>query len=277
MRERRRAGLMLLLLPLALGASVAAASAAGTPPLELERELYRELHKMPPAAVFPSAETQACYGRLGQVAHFTPVPIRVEPSQCARFDMVRLDRVVMPDQTFVAVTPPPQLQCSMAEALAEWVRTDVGPVAGALGAPLATVTDLDSYECRGRNNILGAKLSEHGKGNAIDIGAIKLKNGATFTLTDPQVSKPLREQMRTLACARFTTVLGPGSDGYHEEHIHLDLAERSRGYRICQWNVIDREVIAAAVPLPRPRPINLTSDQTRSRERGTPIKNGAGP
>ena len=261
MRQRCRAGLIPLLLALALGAGVAAASAAGTPPLELERELYRELHKMPPGAVFPSAETQACYDRLGKIANFTPIPIRVEPTQCARFDMVRLDRVVMPDQTFVAVTPPPQLQCNMAEALAEWVRTDVGAVATTLGAPLATVVDLDSYECRGRNNIAGAKLSEHGKGNAIDIGAIKLKNGATFTLTDPQASRPFREQMRTLACARFTTVLGPGSDGYHEEHIHLDLAERSHGYRICQWNVIDLEVIATAVPLPRPRPMNLTSDE----------------
>ena len=270
MRQRRRPGLIRLLLPLALGASVAAASAAGTPPLELQRELYRELHKMPPAAVFPSAETQACYDRLGKVAHFTPVPIRVEPSQCARFDMVRLDRVTMPDQTFVAVTPPPQLQCSMAEVLAEWVRADVGPAAATLGAPLATITGYDSYECRGRNNVVGAKLSEHGKGNAIDIGAIKLKNGATFTLTDPQVSKPFREQMRTLACARFTTVLGPGSDGYHEEHVHLDLAERSHGYRICQWNVIDLEVIAAAVPLPRPRPINLTSDQPGRARAGRP-------
>jgi hypothetical protein len=273
MQLRRRTRLMLL--PLALGAGVAAA--AGTPELELQRELYRELHKIPPAAVFPSAETQACYDRLGKVANFAPVPIRVEPAQCARFDMVRLDSVMMPDRTSVAVTPPPQLQCSMAEALAEWVRADVGPIAVTLGAPLATVIDLDSYECRGRNNIAGAKLSEHGKGNAIDIGAIKLKNGATFTLTDPQVSKPFREQMRTLACARFSTVLGPGSDGYHEEHIHLDLAERSHGYRICQWNVIDREAIAAAVPLPRPRPINLTSEQPRSGERGTPIKNGAGP
>jgi len=277
MRQCRPAGLTLLLLPLALGAGVAAASAASTTPLELERELYRELHKMPPAAVFPSAETRACYDRLGKVARFTPVPIRVEPTQCARFDMVRLDSITMPDQTFVAVTPPPQLQCSMAEVLAEWIRADVGPAAATLGAPLATITGYDSYECRGRNNILGAKLSEHGKGNAIDIGAIKLKNGATFTLTDPQVSKPFREQMRTLACARFTTVLGPGSDGYHEEHVHLDLAERSHGYRICQWNVIDLEVIAAAVPLPRPRPINLTSEQTRPGARATPIKNGAGP
>jgi hypothetical protein len=257
---------MSLLLPLALGASVTAASAASTPALEMQRELYRELHKMPPAAVFPSAETQACYDRLGEIANFVPVPIRVEPAQCARFDMVRIDRIRMPDQTSVAVTPAPQLQCGMAEALAEWVRTDAGPAAATLGAPLATVTDLDSYECRGRNNIAGAKLSEHGKGNAIDIGAVKLKNGATFTLTDPQVSKPFREQMRTLACARFTTVLGPGSDGYHEEHIHLDLAVRSNGYRICQWNVIDPEALAASVPLPRPRPMNLTSDESGRRQ-----------
>jgi hypothetical protein len=266
MRERRPAGLMPLLLPLALGVGVAAASAAGTPGLELQRELYRELHKMPPAAVFPSAETRACYERLGKIANFVPVPIRVEPAQCARFDMVRLDRITMPDQTSVTVAPAPQLQCNMAEALAEWVRADVGPVAATLGAPLTTITGYDSYECRGRNNIAGAKLSEHGRGNAIDIGAIKLKNGATFTLTDPQVSRPFREQMRTLACARFTTVLGPGSDGYHEEHIHLDLAERSHGYRICQWNIIDLEAVAAAVPLPRPRPINLTSDEPGRRQ-----------
>ena len=68
MRQRRRAGLKSLMLPLALGVSVAAAAAAGTSDLELQRELYRELHKMPPAAAFPSAETQACYDRLGKVA-----------------------------------------------------------------------------------------------------------------------------------------------------------------------------------------------------------------
>jgi outer membrane biosynthesis protein TonB len=64
--------------------------------------------------------------------------------------------------------------------------------------------------------------------------------------TDIKVNKPLRESLRKSACARFTTVLGPGSDGYHEEHIHLDLAERHNNYRICQWDV--RE------PPPPPKP-----------------------
>ena len=83
--------------------------------------------------------------------------------------------------------------------------------------------------------------------------------------------------MRALACARFTTVLGPGSDGYHEDHIHLDLAERSHGYRICQWNVLDPGDRLGECRCRAPRPMNLTSDQTRSRERGRPNKNGAEP
>jgi hypothetical protein len=59
-------------------------------------------------------------------------------------------------------------------------------------------------------------------------------------------------------------VLGPGSDGYHEEHIHLDIAERSHGYRICQWNVLDPGPIAMAVPLPQPKPAALLSLQARA-------------
>jgi hypothetical protein len=77
-------------------------------------------------------------------------------------------------------------------------------------------------------------------------------------LTDPHVAKDLREGLRKTTCARFITVLGPGSDGYHEDHVHVDLAERRSGYRICQWDVRDpeSEVTASAVhiPLPRPRP-----------------------
>jgi hypothetical protein len=264
MPQRRRTNLAVrMLMPMALVLGIAGTAPASQS--ELDRELQRELNKMPPPATLPTPETLACYERLAKIARFAALPIQPEPAQCATVDLVRLDRVLMPDRTEVAVSPPPALLCSMAEAVAQWIRAEVGPAAAELGAPLAAVTDLASYECRGRNNIRGAKLSEHGKGNAIDIGAVKLGNGALFALTDPLVSKPFRERMRTQACARFTTVLGPGSDGYHEEHVHLDLAERSHGYRICQWNVLDPASMAAAVPLPRPRPMNLTSDQTRPR------------
>ncbi len=254
---------------------VAAAMIAGAPDVarasisELDRELYRELHRrpqlpLPPPAV-PPAEVLACYERLAAVAQYAPVAMQPEPVQCAAIDLVRLSKVLMPGGTQVSFTPPPTLRCAMAETVAEWIRSDVGPAAAELGAPLASVTDVDSYQCRGRNNIPGAKLSEHGRGNALDVSAIKLGNGALFNLTDPLVSKPFREQMRTLACTRFTTVLGPGSDVYHSDHIHLDLAERRNGHRMCQWNVLDLASIAAEVPLPRPRPINLTSDEAKSR------------
>ena len=125
----------------------------------------------------------------------------------------------------------------------------MGPAAVELGAPLAAVKGVGSYECRGRNRIPGAKLSEHGRGNAIDFTSIKLRNGGLFNLTDRLVSKPFRDLVRSLACARFTTVLGPGADGYHNDHIHLDLAERPNAYRTCQWNVLDAEAITAETPL----------------------------
>jgi hypothetical protein len=78
-------------------------------------------------------------------------------------------------------------------------------------------------------------------------------------LTDVHVARDYRERMRRSICGRFTTVLGPGSDGYHENHIHMDLAERRGGYRMCQWNLHDPEPAAAdlastPVPLPPPRP-----------------------
>ncbi len=110
-------------------------------------------------------------------------------------------------------------------------------------------------------------FSEHGKANALDLRSIRLAGGAVIELTDPQVEKTVRENVRARTCARFSTVLGPGSDGYHENHIHVDLAERVSGYRICHWDVrepaqegagaeagVSKDGTATVVPLPRPRP-----------------------
>ena len=80
-------------------------------------------------------------------------------------------------------------------------------------------------------------MSEHGKGNAVDVRAFTLADNRVLGLTDMAVPKELRAAIRESACARFTTVLGPGSDGYHDSHIHLDIADRRNGYRIGQWEV----------------------------------------
>jgi hypothetical protein len=72
-------------------------------------------------------------------------------------------------------------------------------------------------------------------------------------LTDRNVPRVLRETVLHSVCARFMTVLGPGSDGYHEDHIHLDLMERHNNYKICQWNVWDpMPQIAPLMPAERP-------------------------
>jgi hypothetical protein len=178
------------------------------------------------------------------------------PGECGVDDVVRLEAVVLADKRRVVVTPPATVRCTFAEAIAHWVREDITAAVRSLKATLKSIDNFASYECRGRNRIVGAKLSEHGRANALDIRSLMLGNGTRVELTDPQVSKEFRETLRRSACVRFNTVLGPGSDGYHENHVHVDLAERRGGYRMCQWDVRepDEESAAGSVPLPRPRP-----------------------
>ncbi len=108
-----------------------------------------------------------------------------------------------------------------------------------LGKVLRGVEILDSFDCRRRNGIADAKISEHGRANALDVRTLKLANGVSIELTDDGVAKSLRERLRQSACSRFSTVLGNGADAYHDNHLHLDLLERSNHYRICQWDVLD--------------------------------------
>jgi hypothetical protein len=141
----------------------------------------------------------------------------------------------------------------MASALADWIRTDIAPLTVSLGSVISGLDNFDSFECRGRNRVVGAQLSEHGRANAIDVRALKLASGQSISLTDRAVSREVRESVLHSACARFSTVLGPGADWYHEDHIHLDLMERHNNYKICQWNVWDPlPQVAPLLPAARP-------------------------
>ena len=188
-----------------------------------------------------------------QVAIAPSIPDIHGPGGCGGEDLVRLEAVVLPDQHHVALKPAAILRCKMASAVADWVRTDVAALAKSLGSVVTNLDNFDSFECRSRNRIAGAMLSEHGRANALDVRSFKFADGRTISLTDRNVARDVRENVLHSACARFTTVLGPGSDGYHEDHIHLDLMERHNNYRICQWNVWD-PLPAIAPMLPEPRP-----------------------
>ena len=161
----------------------------------------------------------------------------------------------------------------MAEAVAQWITKDVAPTIASLGTSLHSIETLDSFDCRPRNGIAGAQISEHGRANALDVRSFTLTNGSIVELTNASVSKSLRERMRDSACVRFSTVLGNGADAYHDTHVHIDLMERSNHYKICQWEVLDAAQTAALaakkaaalatsipapmiepnVPIPRPR------------------------
>ena len=191
-----------------------------------------------------TSEPTPCRLRLGKLAAFKPLPVLVGPGECGAADAVLLESVTLPDDTKVTFAPPATLRCTMAEQVALWLREDVLPASASLGTQMRVLEDYDSYECRGQNRVRGATLSEHGRANALDLRGFKLANGKMVELTDVNVAKEWRESLRASACVRFHTVLGPGSDGNHETHIHVDLAERRSGYKICQWDV--REPVKVA-------------------------------
>jgi hypothetical protein len=226
----------------------------------------------------PAMAPSACQLRLTpDRALFKPLGEIAGPGECGGSDIVSLERVVAKNRVPIAISPPATLRCETAEAIVTWVRDDLVAHVATLGSGLVAIENLDSFECRGQNRIQGARLSEHGRANALDIRALRLKDGRAVQPTDAAVSRDFRLTMRTSACTRFTTVLGPGSDGYHEDHIHVDLAERRSGYRICQWDVHEPsqdsdyalQSATAAIPLPRPRPFAGPGDASRAPARPT--------
>ena len=212
----------------------------------------------PEKAVEPAApaekQASACRQALTEEIAIAPsIPDIKGPGGCGGEDLVRLEAVVLPDKSKVSVKPAAILRCSMATAIADWVRTDVAPLTTSLGSPITDLDNFDSFECRGRNRVAGATLSEHGRANALDVRAFKLANGQSINLTDRNVARDVRERVLHSVCSRFTTVLGPGSDWYHEDHIHLDIMQRRNDYRICQWNVYEPlPHVAPLLPAERP-------------------------
>lgn len=215
-----------------------------------------------PAPQAPAAEQKppeppppsACRLALDQDIAVAPsLPDIKGPGACGGPDIVRLEAVILPDKTKVPLKPAATMRCSMASAVADWLRSDMAALAGSLNTKLAELDNFDSFDCRGRNRVVGAKLSEHGRANALDVRGLRLANGQTIALTERTTPRALREKVLLSLCSRFATVLGPGSDGYHEDHVHFDLAERRSDYRICQWDVWDPwPQVAPLMPAMRP-------------------------
>ena len=123
------------------------------------------------------------------------------------------------------------VDCEAARALNTWVERGLKPAFGNTGGGVKGLEIAGSYVCRTRNHRKGAKISEHGRGKAVDISGIVLANGQKLTVLRDWRGRSgnLMRAAHRAACGPFGTTLGPGSDGMHEDHMHFDTARYSYG------------------------------------------------
>lgn len=183
-------------------------------------------------------ELKACLSQLKELgAEFREIePIKGEEEGCGIASPLEIT-TVLPG---IKLEPKGTMRCEAALALSRWTKDVVLPTAR-IAMPDRQVTALgnaSTYICRNRNSAATGKMSEHAKGNAVDIATM------TFDKGEPLVMKPRAEDgtmegafqrtITTAACLFFRTVLSPGSDATHQDHLHLDVLERKGGYLYCR-------------------------------------------
>lgn len=132
----------------------------------------------------------------------------------------------------VALSTRATIDCPTARALKTWVERALKPAVGSTGGGVSGLRIAGSYACRSRNNQPGAKISEHARGRAIDIAAIRLNDGSEISVLKDWGRGSEGRILRKLhsgACGPFGTVLGPESDPFHKDHLHFDTARYRSG------------------------------------------------
>jgi hypothetical protein len=149
------------------------------------------------------------------------------------------------------VTPAATLSCPIVSALDRWVSEGVQPAAMRwFGAPVTEIKQISAYSCRGMVGAGTSHVSEHAFGNALDVAGFTLADGRKIVIKDAWRSGTPEEQgflhdVQLFACDVFNTVLAPGYNAAHYDHIHVDLMRRSSGRRPCRPDAIPGEVVAA--------------------------------
>ena len=152
----------------------------------------------------------------------------------------------------VEVKPAATLACPIISALDQWIAAAVQPAAQRwFRQPVVEIKQISAYSCRGMNGNPNAHISEHAFGNALDIAEFVLADGHKITVQYGWHGSPEEQgflhDVQLAACQEFTTVLAPGANIYHYNHIHVDLMRRSSGRRICEPAAIPGEVVAERV------------------------------
>jgi hypothetical protein len=171
---------------------------------------------------------QSCQIDPRSFAKAEPVADFSEGNGCGMRNAFRLYEV-----DGIKLSQPALVTCNVANTFHNWLQQTVEPKASQVyGARMTEIKIAASYSCRPRNNVRGAKLSEHGMGNAIDVAGFTFDNGKQITIErdyyGSSADRKFLSSIRSEACGPFHTVLGPGSDSHHKDHLHLDL-QRERG------------------------------------------------
>ncbi len=180
------------------------------------------------------AEESACRERLRQLGVRYELLPPIMEGACGAPWPLRVS--ALPDG--LAIVPSISVTCPVAEALVRWALEAVTPAAlRELESRPTRIATGTSYECRSRNRQEGAKMSEHAFANAVDIVGFEFDRLKSYHVGPHAAETPegrFQSAIRAEACRHFTTVLGPGSDGSHEDHLHLDLRSRNKGVQLCQ-------------------------------------------
>jgi hypothetical protein len=203
---------------------------------------------IPDDAVLPPGRAAPAYSRT-QPAYNAPVyqpsPQRAVPS-LGPMRGPNVTAAIMP----AAVTPPATLACPLVSALDRWVTEGVQPAAlHWFGTQVTEIKQIGSYSCREMVGSGTSSMSEHAFGDALDIAGFTLADGRKITVKDGWHGTPEEQgflhDVQLYACETFTTVLAPGYNVYHYDHMHVDLMRRSSGNHPCRPNAIPGEVVAA--------------------------------
>lgn len=139
----------------------------------------------------------------------------------------------------VSFKPPAIMRCPMVPVVDRWVSQVVQPAAQRhYRQPVVGLKVISSYSCRPMNNVHGARLSEHGYANALDVAQFKLADGRSVSVLKgwrgAAADRAFLRQIHRGACGMFSTVLGPNYDRSHRDHFHVDLARRRGGRKVCR-------------------------------------------
>jgi hypothetical protein len=205
--------------------------AASSPEVPEEKVQPKESGTEQKAPEVNSADA-ACLERIARLG------IRFEKRPPVRENSCSVDSPVLVSAlpNGVEIAPASLMTCPVAESLARWMSDAVMPEAERQfqNAPTKLLIGT-SYQCRDQRN--GEKLSEHAFGNGVDVMGFEFAKRAPLTIATHSPASPeanFQSAVQKAACPIFTTVLGPGSDAAHGDHLHLDMRQRKGDYRICQ-------------------------------------------